>query len=248
MTDRRRPRRPTCRCRRSARCRGLELLGVGLEEAGRLACRFSSSPSNSIVTRDRQRARHRLPGAAGLDEGHQLAFVVGGAAAEDHHGASPFGDHRLERRGLPELQRIDRLHVVVPEEQRERRQSSACLGRPPSDARGSAAPRLKPSAAGPRQPLRRPAGIPARHRPGRSRSSGCAAPRTAGRGPVSMSRSMCLSTSSSVAIGGSGVRRGFFSGRGLAEDGRTRQRRRPRRRGLEPLRDAFRAGSRIACR
>ena len=43
----------------------------------------SSSPSNRIETRQGKRAVHRLVGAAGLDEEHQLALVVGRAAAGD---------------------------------------------------------------------------------------------------------------------------------------------------------------------
>ena len=54
------------------------------------------------------------PGAAGLDEGHQLALVVGGAAGADH--AAAVGervDLRIEGLRVPQVQRVDRLHVVV---------------------------------------------------------------------------------------------------------------------------------------
>ena len=63
---------------------------------------------------ERQRSRHRLPGPARLDEGHHLAFVVGGAARDNRLAAVGKGrDPRLERRRLPQIERIDRLHVVV---------------------------------------------------------------------------------------------------------------------------------------
>ena len=65
-----------------------------------------------------QRSRHRLPRAAGLDERHHLAFVVAGAARNDR--LAPVrerGDPRLEGRRLPEVERIDRLDVVVTIEQ-----------------------------------------------------------------------------------------------------------------------------------
>ena len=43
----------------------------------------SSAPSTRKVMSIGQRARHGLPGAAGLDEGHDLALVVAGAARAD---------------------------------------------------------------------------------------------------------------------------------------------------------------------
>ena len=70
---------------------------------------------------DRQRSRHLLPGAAGLDEGHQLSLVVLGAARNDDLAAiGVIGDDRLERRTVPEVQRIDRLHIVMPVKQNMR--------------------------------------------------------------------------------------------------------------------------------
>jgi hypothetical protein len=63
-----------------------------------------------------------LVGAAGLDEGHQLALVVGGAAAGDDLGAVRTGlDGGLEGLGVPQLDRIDRLDVVMAVEEHVRR-------------------------------------------------------------------------------------------------------------------------------
>src|SRR5262249_44259247 len=78
--------------------------------------------------RQRQAAGHCLPRAAGLDEGHELAFVVAGPARDDGLAAlTDVLDPRLERRGLPQIQRIDRLHVVMTIEQRARPASVATL-------------------------------------------------------------------------------------------------------------------------
>ena len=58
---------------------------------------------------------------AGLDEGHQLALVVLGAARDDDLApVGMVGDHRLERRTIPEIERIDRLHIVMAVEQHMR--------------------------------------------------------------------------------------------------------------------------------
>ena len=76
---------------------------------------------------DRQRAGHGFPGPAGLDEGHQLALVVLGAARDDD--LSPVGmvgDGRLEWRTVPKTERIDRLHVIVTVEQHVRPPVTLC--------------------------------------------------------------------------------------------------------------------------
>ena len=78
--------------------------------------------------RQRQRARHLLPGAAGLDEGHQLALVVGGAATDhDLRAVVPGQDLRVERVVVPELERVDRLHVVVAVEEQRRPRAVALV-------------------------------------------------------------------------------------------------------------------------
>ncbi len=67
---------------------------------------------------ERKLAGDGLEGAAGLDEGHGLALVVAGAAGDDDLAAAVERlDARLERRRLPQLERIDRLYVVVAVEQ-----------------------------------------------------------------------------------------------------------------------------------
>jgi hypothetical protein len=67
---------------------------------------------------DRQRPRHRLPGAAGFDEGHQLPLVVLGTARDDDLApVGVIGDDGFERRPVPQIERIDRLHIVMAIEQ-----------------------------------------------------------------------------------------------------------------------------------
>jgi hypothetical protein len=59
--------------------------------------------------------------APGFDEGHDLTLVVLGAARDDD--LSPIlmiGHGRLERRAMPEVERIDRLHIVMTVEQHVR--------------------------------------------------------------------------------------------------------------------------------
>src|SRR5690606_5969076 len=58
------------------------------------------------------------PGAAGLDEGHELALVVGGAPGAD--GAGPVGEgdeNGLEGIALPQLERVGGLDVVMAVEE-----------------------------------------------------------------------------------------------------------------------------------
>ena len=95
---------------------------------GRLTPPDSSSPSSRIETGIGQPAGDGLPGPAGLDEGHQLALVVGGAARADRARAVRARlDGRLEGVVVPELERIDRLHVVVAIEQRRRTRRAAVM-------------------------------------------------------------------------------------------------------------------------
>ena len=70
---------------------------------------------------DRRGAGHAPPGPHRLEEGHQLALVVLGAARHDDLAVGLVGgDARLERRRLPQLERVDRLHIVVAVEQHVR--------------------------------------------------------------------------------------------------------------------------------
>ena len=67
-------------------------------------------------------------GAAGLDEGHQLAFVVGRAARHDALAGIGLDQPRLERRRLPEVQGVGRLHVVMAVEKNMGRVAPLRLG------------------------------------------------------------------------------------------------------------------------
>ena len=58
------------------------------------------------------------PGAGGLDEGHQLAFVVRRAAGDDDRTvARVLGQAGMKRRCLPLIQGVRRLHIIVAVEQ-----------------------------------------------------------------------------------------------------------------------------------
>ncbi len=63
---------------------------------------------------------HGFPGAARLDEGHQLALVVRRAAAADDPALGCILDLRIERFAIPKIKRINRLHVIVPVEHQVR--------------------------------------------------------------------------------------------------------------------------------
>jgi hypothetical protein len=70
---------------------------------------------------ERQAAGLRDPGAGRLDEGHQLALVVGSTPRDDDLAAVLAGDDaRLERVAFPQIERVDRLHVVMAVEQHMR--------------------------------------------------------------------------------------------------------------------------------
>src|SRR3990170_8141430 len=58
------------------------------------------------------------PGTGRLDKGHQLAFVVGGAAGDDNSAVAWILDQtRIERWRAPFIQRLGRLHVVMTVEE-----------------------------------------------------------------------------------------------------------------------------------
>ena len=58
------------------------------------------------------------PGAACLDECHDLAFVVGGAARNDHHSVTRvLNKTRREGGSIPFLQWVGGLHIVMAVEQ-----------------------------------------------------------------------------------------------------------------------------------
>ena len=98
-----------------------EFVLVGLEEGmQRWGARFLLALQQDR-DRDRQAAGLVDPGARRLDERHELALVVGCAARDDNLRAILAGDHgRVEGVTFPQVQRIDRLHVVVTVEQNVR--------------------------------------------------------------------------------------------------------------------------------
>ncbi len=120
--------------------RGGDAGGVGVEQAGVADQRQIGGQFGGVLLHERhQRGRagfllalqeerqpagqgavHRLPRPAGLDEGHQLALVVAGAAAADHLALRPVLHLGVERIAIPQRQRIDRLHVVMAVEQQMR--------------------------------------------------------------------------------------------------------------------------------
>ena len=154
---------------------GGELPGILLEERCEVdAAAFLLALEEESET-DRQPAGHRLPCSAGLDEGHQLAFVVRRPAgdypaAAVGHGGQP----RLEWRRLPEVERIDRLDIIVPVEQ-DLGADSPGAGMGDHDRMTGRRPRARVKAEAAQlsdQPLRR-LFAPMRHRPDPSKCSRC---------------------------------------------------------------------------
>ena len=145
---------------------------------------LSSSPSSRMVRR-RAGAGELLPGARGLEEGHELALVVRAPRATIA-GRSTRRRWRVERRPFPQLERVDRLHVVVAVEEDVR-------ARPLRAALGVAHHHRMPGVSHRRasNPISRSspthqsaAGWHCGWRRGRSRCSRCGSARTAARAPV----------------------------------------------------------------
>ena len=100
---------------------GLQFGLVGLHEFRQVLGAVLLRALDQEGDADRQRAGDGLPGPAGLEEGHHLAFVVAGAARDDDLAAvRQRGEPRLEGRRLPQVERIDRLDVVMAVEQHMR--------------------------------------------------------------------------------------------------------------------------------
>ncbi len=55
-----------------------------------------------------------------FDKGHQLPFVIRSPSRADLRALRTFGDMRVERIVVPEVKRINRLHVIVAVEQHVR--------------------------------------------------------------------------------------------------------------------------------
>ena len=99
----------------------LELRGVVLDEAEQVIGAAFFLALDHHGDRERQLAGDRHEGATGFDESHHLTFVVAGPARNDDLAA--VGERRdawRERRRVPQIERIDRLHVVVAVEQHAR--------------------------------------------------------------------------------------------------------------------------------
>ena len=95
---------------------GAEAVPVGLQpgvEVGRTGLLLALE---DVAHVDRQPALRFQPGAGGPGVQVHLALVIGGATGID----APVLDARLEGRPLPEVERIDRLHVVVAVHQHRR--------------------------------------------------------------------------------------------------------------------------------
>ena len=100
---------------------------------------------------ERNAPRDRLVGAQRFDEGHELPLVVACAApVDDLATVGQRVDLWLERRRAPQVQRIDRLHVIMAVEQHARAAiRSACaiaFGRDHRVPRGRADGRLETEA------------------------------------------------------------------------------------------------------
>ena len=99
----------------------LELIAMRRQEGSetRAAGLFLALDQHADI--DRKLAMRLDPGSRRLDEGHQLAFVVGGAARDDDLAIARILDQaRIERRRGPFIQRIRRLHVVMAVKQHMR--------------------------------------------------------------------------------------------------------------------------------
>lgn len=109
---------------------GLEFAGIGLEE------RLQRRRTGFLLALEqdgdaaRQIAMHLFPGAASLDEGHQLALVVGRPPTDDHLVVRPdLLDSRRERIAFPQFDRVDRLNVIMAVKQHMRRTGRAVMVR-----------------------------------------------------------------------------------------------------------------------
>ena len=108
---------------------GLQLFGVRGEE-GRQRRRSGLFLAFEQRGDMAGRAAELPEGAAGLEKGHELALVVAGASRHDLLAVRAGLELRLERRVPPEVQRIDRLHVIMAVEQNVRRLAARGLDAP----------------------------------------------------------------------------------------------------------------------
>ena len=101
-----------------------------------------------------------MPAAQRLQPHHDLALVVHCAAGGDAGAVRPLAQHRLERRAVPQRQRLGRLHVVVPVVQQPRTGGRAGMMRQDDGV----ARRCRRSARRSRSRRDRPAASPRRRR------------------------------------------------------------------------------------
>ena len=163
----------------------LEFLGVVLDEAEQVVGAAFLLALDHHGDGQRQLAGHRLEGAAGLDEGHHLAFVVAGAARDDDLAA--VGQRRDARRRTAASPRDRADRPAARRSGRRTGRAGSCRSRAVALAdhdrmtfglthagfEADAAPDPWPQ-------TRRPPDTPCCRR-GRSRSTGCAEIRTAAR-------------------------------------------------------------------
>ena len=95
---------------------GREQLSCSRMNASRWRLPISSSPSNMNFTLTGRRAGSREERLGDLDRDQHRSLVVGHAAGVE----AAVAHGRRERRALPLLQRVRRLHVVVPVHQHRR--------------------------------------------------------------------------------------------------------------------------------
>ena len=114
---------------------GRERLLVGSEE------RFEVGAADLLLAlqqhghRGGNAAADLLPGAQRLDEHHQLSLVVDGAARNDARRHADLRQSADRTAGCPKLERIRRLHIVVPVEQDTRRLRAGGAGMMPEHDR-----------------------------------------------------------------------------------------------------------------
>ena len=86
----------------------------GTHKRGRAAFLFALEQERDVAG---QGAKHRLPGATGLKECHELTLVIARPARADHLAPCGFLNRWIKRVTRPKVQRINGLHVVVTIEQ-----------------------------------------------------------------------------------------------------------------------------------
>ena len=92
---------------------GRKLVAVGIEKSIQVRAAALLLALEEEGDTHRQAAVHRLPGAQGLDDAHELALIVDCAAGDDTRAVRTLDQHRVERRPAPRLDRVRGLDIVV---------------------------------------------------------------------------------------------------------------------------------------